>query len=526
MKSRVIVVSIVAIMVCVSVMATAVPLNESATFRHLWEDCWVFKTQTATIGPGYEFVCDFYINFFFFRIRLYSYAVDVSEDGIYINFYFLNPAYRGWTFGGEFHGLSISGLINQDDAKTFQGIGNVVTTMDFGGRTVNDMFTYDRAANELRFNWTQMTMYNGSWLKADFLYADENNPPAVNAGENIRITSRDQSTTVLCGTVADPDDDELTYRWLEDGLPLSDWAAVGENGLTCLDLRNIPYLSPGEYVLNLEGSDGEASVLDDMVLTVDNSAPNASPTGSGVYEIFTPVTLGGDVSDVDGDMLVYQWLKGDEVIFSGTIAAIEGGEPVALPEQVISDLPPGYHTLILSIDDGINNPVIKDILVQVVDKTVPTLAPVANMTILWPPNHKMVDIVIEANAFDNSGGPVTLTAEVLSNEPIEGLGDGDMSPDWTEPEITPDGLILLQLRVERSGLGEGRVYTVVLYATDESGNTSWTEIEFIVPHNQSGNKNRGQSSIVNTKTFTPPGAAHRTGVHRTPSSRSKGKLFL
>ena len=64
----------------------------------------------------------------------------------------------------------------------------------------------------------------------------------------------------------------------------------------------------------------------------------------------------------------------------------------------------------------------------------------------------MVDIVIEANASDNSGLPVTLTASVTSNEPEDGLGDGDSAPDWAEPVIDQEtGIITLQLCAERAG---------------------------------------------------------------------------
>jgi len=47
----------------------------------------------------------------------------------------------------------------------------------------------------------------------------------------------------------------------------------------------------------------------------------------------------------------------------------------------------------------------------------------------------MVSIEINANAIDESGLPVTLSAAVTSNEPQEGLGDGDKAPDWTAPVI-------------------------------------------------------------------------------------------
>jgi len=119
------------------------------------------------------------------------------------------------------------------------------------------------------------------------------------------------------------------------------------------------------------------------------------------------------------------------------------------------------------------------------DDIPPTLAPHANKTILWPPNHKMVTVRIEANASDNSGDPVTLAARVSSSEPQNGLGDGDTAPDWTEPIIDQaDGIITLQLRAERSGRGNGRVYTVTITATDESGNTTQAGVDIIVPHDQ------------------------------------------
>jgi len=97
----------------------------------------------------------------------------------------------------------------------------------------------------------------------------------------------------------------------------------------------------------------------------------------------------------------------------------------------------------------------------------------------------MVNISILANASDNSGAPVSLTAAVVSNEPQNGLGDGDMSPDWTEPVIN-NGVITLQLRAERSGKGNGRTYTITITGTDGSGNASTSQVNVIVPHDKGG----------------------------------------
>jgi|GEM_PF-2347030 len=118
----------------------------------------------------------------------------------------------------------------------------------------------------------------------------------------------------------------------------------------------------------------------------------------------------------------------------------------------------------------------------------PTLMPESNRYILWPPNHKLAVFEILANAGDNSGSIVMLSASINSNEPQEELGQGDTSPDWTELSIDQEtGLIAFKLRSERSGSGDGRIYTVTIIGTDSSDNSSDEQVEIIVPHDQ-GNK--------------------------------------
>ncbi|MBW1744680.1 MAG: hypothetical protein JRJ47_14830, partial [Deltaproteobacteria bacterium] len=110
------------------------------------------------------------------------------------------------------------------------------------------------------------------------------------------------------------------------------------------------------------------------------------------------------------------------------------------------------------------------------------MAPVANPNILWPANHEMIDIVIEANAQDLLGSGVTLTATVTSNEATEGLGGGDMTPDWTEPVIDQEqGIITLKLRAERYRHANGRVYTISITATDSTGWSRTEDVQVTAP---------------------------------------------
>jgi len=67
---------------------------------------------------------------------------------------------------------------------------------------------------------------------------------------------------------------------------------------------------------------------------------------------------------------------------------------------------------------------------------------------------------------------------VTSNEPVDGLGDGDTGPDW---QITGD--LTVNLRAERSGQGSGRIYTITIECTDFSGNSSTKTVTVSVPRN-------------------------------------------
>ncbi|MGB8955912.1 MAG: hypothetical protein WCC10_11100, partial [Tumebacillaceae bacterium] len=120
-----------------------------------------------------------------------------------------------------------------------------------------------------------------------------------------------------------------------------------------------------------------------------------------------------------------------------------------------------------------------------IDQSAPTLSLELDNTVLWPPNHKYVPIHVTVNAADDLSGiaSVVLTS-ITSNEPDEGLGDGDQANDVSEAEFgTFD--TSFSVRAERSGLGKGRVYTVTYTATDYAGNVTTATATITVPHDQS-----------------------------------------
>ena len=104
----------------------------------------------------------------------------------------------------------------------------------------------------------------------------------------------------------------------------------------------------------------------------------------------------------------------------------------------------------------------------------------ADPSVLWPPNHRMVNVTVSYDVTDNCPVPFgSCTLSVTSNEPVLGHGSGHTFPDWI---VVDDHHVLL--RSEREGGGNGRIYTITITCTDSGGNSSTEQVEVTVPHDQ------------------------------------------
>ena len=107
----------------------------------------------------------------------------------------------------------------------------------------------------------------------------------------------------------------------------------------------------------------------------------------------------------------------------------------------------------------------------------PTIQSVsAAPNILWPPNHSLVPVTVSVNATDNYAVASEKIVSVTSNQPINGTGDGNTSPDWV---LTGD--LSLELRAERAGLLNARTYTITVEVTDTCGNKTDQTTTVVVP---------------------------------------------
>lgn len=182
----------------------------------------------------------------------------------------------------------------------------------------------------------------------------------------------------------------------------------------------------------------------------------------------TSVTLDGSgSSDPDGDALTYAW--------SWTGGSASGVSPTI-------SLADGTHTITLTVDDGKGGTDTDEVVVTIEDTTAPTLSFALLTTELWPPNHTM-HTVATVSASDICDASASVAITVTSNEPDNGLGDGDTVGDWAIID-NGDGTYSVQVRAERGGTGTGRIYTITATATDDAGNASSSSGQVNVPYSK------------------------------------------
>jgi ELWxxDGT repeat protein len=298
--------------------------------------------------------------------------------------------------------------------------------------------------------------------------------PLADAGTDQTV---DEGTDVtLDGSASsDPDGDPLGYQWEQIGGPtvtLSD-SATARPGFVA------PSVPRGGATLTfqLTVSDGtHTSEADAVNVTVknQNQPPVADAGENHTVQEGSPVTLhGGGSFDPDSDPLAYQWAQsaGPEVSLSDPAAA----EPTFTAPAVCAAGETLVFQLVVSDGTAASGP--DTVSITVFPANQPPACGLARPrpSLLRRPNHKLVPVFIAGVADpDDRHVRLTVTA-VTQDEPVNGRGDGDTSPD----AVLAGPLVLL--RAERAGAGTGRVYRVTFVAEDASGATCTGSVTVCVP---------------------------------------------
>jgi hypothetical protein len=225
-------------------------------------------------------------------------------------------------------------------------------------------------------------------------------------------------------------------------------------------------LLAGWTYVNVHTAQNPGGEIRGQLVPLINAPPTATCGPAATVECGTPVTVTVLTTDPEGDPLTVVWTVNGTPMQTNTIPA--GAPGATTPVSLNATLPVGTNEVAVLVTDDSANTASCSTTVTVVDTTPPVItAASAYPSVLWPPNHKLVPITLRVQATDTCSSVTWKITGVTSNEPANGLGDGDTAPDW---QITGDHG--LKLRAERSGRGAGRVYTVTLQAEDSSGNLS------------------------------------------------------
>ncbi|MGH9277805.1 MAG: alpha/beta fold hydrolase, partial [Acidimicrobiales bacterium] len=211
--------------------------------------------------------------------------------------------------------------------------------------------------------------------------------------------------------------------------------------------------------------------VNDAPVAAADAYSTASDTALAVP---APGVLAND-RDVDGDALRAE-LVGPAS--HGTASVLPDGSVTYAADAGFS----GSDQFTYRVGDGTAVSDLATVTITVTPSTAPPdcSAVRPSVTSLWPANHKLQPVTLTA-ARDGHGGPIRVkVTAVQQDEPVNGPGDGDQSPD-AELLSVPDEV---RLRAERSGTGDGRVYRLSFTATDAVGDSCTGMATVGVPHQQ------------------------------------------
>jgi hypothetical protein len=142
-----------------------------------------------------------------------------------------------------------------------------------------------------------------------------------------------------------------------------------------------------------------------------------------------------------------------------------------------SFFPVGTTMVTATATDSNNQQVQCTFNVTVNDTEAPVITSSVAVSTFWSPSHDLINVGLSASATDNCPGPIALAVAVFGDENDESpTGDGTFSPDAKNI-----GIGTLRLRAERSQKSDGRVYLIIITATDGAGNISKACLTVVAP---------------------------------------------
>lgn len=310
---------------------------------------------------------------------------------------------------------------------------------------------------------------SGPYMGESFLIT-LNTPPVADAGADVTVecTSPTVTAVLLNGSGSmDADGDALTYSWSATGVSFDNAASPTPTG-------QFPH---GTTVVTLTVFDGFQEDTDTVEIRVDDTTPPVVSCPQAVTIECNDHCSGGGVPKDDAQLSKF---------YAGVSATDICDSSPDITDDSPACFPVGTTDVVFTAEDDHGNAASCTTSVTVEDTTPPEITMTLNRDSLWPPNHKLADVMASVEVTDICDpNPTFVLTSITSDEPDNGLGDGDTADDIQEATVgEPD--TAFRLRSERAGNLDGRKYTVIYTASDISGNTASDTACVFVPHDRRG----------------------------------------
>jgi hypothetical protein len=261
----------------------------------------------------------------------------------------------------------------------------------------------------------------------------------------------------------------IHYAWTVDGSPFN-----GDSPSISVPTGS---LSAGAHTIGLTVTGDCGTVTQSATLTVNATTTTTDPADQtvcqGTNATFSTTAAGtGPFS--------YAWTV-DGTPFGGNTSSI------TVPTGSLSL---GAHSVVVTTTGSCGSATQSAVLT--VTSATPVINLSSNSATMWPPNHQYQTFTVAQFVASATGGcdsSQNLTSSVViqsvsSDEPEDNPSGGD-GTTLNDIVIAPD-CKSVQLRSERDGNLNGRVYTITFKVTDSFGNTATATVKISVPKNNNG----------------------------------------
>ncbi|HEX4348555.1 MAG TPA: putative Ig domain-containing protein [Vicinamibacterales bacterium] len=399
---------------------------------------------------------------------------------------------------------SMTGL---PDGLTFNAITGLIT----------GTIAYDAGGACGTFCTVQLTVTNatGRMISASFEWRvnETNFPPVVTPVLGALVYQHGQAINPLTVSATDLDPGDGIGFTLTPAVPGLSFGPTPTSGSRTQILSGIPTVAAGVPCPNdicsvtattLFADDRKGSpVVPTQSTLVNISILNApptmvQPTASQTTKPGQAYSLQIGAADTNGDALTYSLSAGTSGLVISQTGLITGA-PAA-----------GVYTVVVTAADGHGDSVSKSYTLTASTNAAPVCSlATASPSSLWPPDHRFVNVSVKG-VTDPDGDAVTIkVTRILQDETTLASGhydgdgcnghhhvSGDQYDQWYDNgsgNTSIDGIIgyygnqsTAQVRAERDGTSDGRVYQILFAATDPAGASCQGSVNVGVPHDQSG----------------------------------------